>query len=601
MKRIFWIGLWTTLLLGSCAQDEGMASDDNGNNKPLGDQAYMTIRIADAGVNTRAERDFDYGTTDEQSVNDARFFFYDANGIFVTEASVWGSGTPVTSENGQADGNVEFNGNTVIVLNGLTGKGYPKYLVTALNAPTTFTPASTLTELLTEETDVNGGIYKDPSGTTKRFIMSTTSYKRTDDVPYYVTEIKDTDLQPGPVSGTASNPVTVYVERLAAKVTLQLSSNFTPTADKNNRYKLTVTVAGADNDNVTGSNPPMGAEEIYIEFVGWGLNATAKDSYLLKNINAAWSSETSGLGFNWNDATNYRSYWGMSYNYNDAATAYPDKAAGITTSCKLNYISANDISNSTINTTGTSQYCAENTFPATIAAKLSARTSILLKAKIYDKDNNTPDLVRYRGVLWQQADYINYVLNSLNHATTGGISNYRYLKSGTHGEETAVYSQLDATCVELQHTGDGEVIVQLKMKDSAIEGKKEPLTTIYLKTESGYTPLDETGVTTLQGLLSAFNSTNKANGYQGGLMYYNIPIEHLRTITTGQTDVKEGNYGVVRNHHYVVTINKLENIGKGIFDPDEDIVPGDTEDDTYYLGTNIKILSWKIVEQNVDL
>ena len=61
-------------------------------------------------------------------------------------------------------------------------------------------------------------------------------------------------------------------------------------------------------------------------------------------------------------------------------------------------------------------------------------------------------------------------------------------------------------------------------------------------------------------------------------------------------------YGIVRNHHYVVTVNSLTKIGKGIFDPEEEIVPGkNDEKDTYYVGARINILSWKIVNQNVNL
>ena len=96
-----------------------------------------------------------------------------------------------------------------------------------------------------------------------------------------------------------------------------------------------------------------------------------------------------------------------------------------------------------------------------------------------------------------------------------------------------------------------------------------------------------------------FNESNPATGYTDGLMYYNIPIEHLRAIEGD--DLKEANYGVVRNHYYKVTINKLENVGKGIFDPNEVIVPGDDDKTLYYVGASIHILSWKIVNQGVEL
>lgn len=94
-----------------------------------------------------------------------------------------------------------------------------------------------------------------------------------------------------------------------------------------------------------------------------------------------------------------------------------------------------------------------------------------------------------------------------------------------------------------------------------------------------------------------------ATAYNGGLMYYNIPIEHLNNgAITENGIIPEAKYGVVRNHHYVVTVDKLEKIGKGIFDGDEKIVPGDDPDgDIYYVGAKINILSWKIVSQNVEL
>ncbi|MEI3555047.1 MAG: fimbria major subunit [Alistipes senegalensis] len=50
-------------------------------------------------------------------------------------------------------------------------------------------------------------------------------------------------------------------------------------------------------------------------------------------------------------------------------------------------------------------------------------------------------------------------------------------------------------------------------------------------------------------------------------MYYNIRIEHLNnsdeTTEEGKTIIPEAKYGVVRNHHYVVTINSLSKPGTG--------------------------------------
>ena len=573
MKKVYLIGALAAMLLGACSGDDGQGAG-SGAGGPQGGQAYLTVRIMDAGTATRATGNstapFENGTDGERKVTDARFFFYDGAGKFVTEASVWNGGTATTGKQ-----NVEFNGNSVIVLQGLEETGYPKYMVTVLNAPAAFVPGETLTEM---ETARSGGIYT-AAGTADNFIMSTTSYARPDATPYYVTELKSTDFHAEPATPSA---IDVYVERLAAKVTLNVSSALSQSAT-GGRYKLNVTVAGDDNND-------EGAMDIYVELLGWGLNATAKNSYMMKNIDPAWANTDAslGTGWTWNDQTNFRSYWAKSCNYADTKDKYPANAADVAADknneLTLSYISANDISDAAIDGKA-SAYCAENTFGADVAATPSARTSILLKAKICDKDGNGLDVLRYNGMLFKQDAYLAYVLNAQSAKLNAWL-----LTSGTAGQADAKYAQIDGRHVELVNVGDGKVKVQLK---------KDLTATLYKYENGAYTAFTDADKTALNETLADFNKSNPAIGYKGGLMYYNIPIEHLRPITGA--DIKEANYGVVRNHHYVVTINKLENVGKGIFDPSEVIVPGTETENTYYVGASIKILSWKIVNQGVDL
>ena len=60
---------------------------------------------------------------------------------------------------------------------------------------------------------------------------------------------------------------------------------------------------------------------------------------------------------------------------------------------------------------------------------------------------------------------------------------------------------------------------------------------------------------------------------------------------------------MVRNHVYALDVTSIKNLGMGVFDPEEEIVPDDpfNEDKLYQVGANIKILSWKVVNQNVEL
>lgn len=96
------------------------------------------------------------------------------------------------------------------------------------------------------------------------------------------------------------------------------------------------------------------------------------------------------------------------------------------------------------------------------------------------------------------------------------------------------------------------------------------------------------------GLVERFNS---------GKAYFNIPLKHIWGVNKGKFEAGKvvlGDYGVVRNHIYDLTINKITGMGTGIGDPDQPIVPP-TENDQYYISTRLNILQWRLVRQNVDL
>lgn len=570
INKVF-LGLFACAALSACSNDESGIAPNDDPKVFTGDEAYMTVRLADAGSNTRATGgDFEYGT-DEQAVANAHFYFYDENGVFVVQGNAWNGGNP----SGDPVGNIEFTSNTLVVLKGLTKKAYPKYMVTVLNKPQNFVHGTTLTEMKAALADnMSEGIFYDNSGT-NYFAMSTTSFAGQAGLEdnYFVTEIKEENFSLEPITGTIANPVTIYVERLAAKVSLMLSQDLE--AEKINGkdyYKIKATVAGdpnAGDDNIA-------AENLYIELLGWKLNATAKKSRIVKNINKDW--QDSDFGFSWNAAGNHRSYWGQSFNYGQSG--YPTNAAEAAASEYLNYVSLED----GIVEIGKSAYCPENTNTSTIVSANfpSAVTSILLKARICDKDGNALNLLRYNGLLFQQGTFLEYVLNILKsrnelnvwYATTDG--------SGT------TYTQIGKDYVELVNVADGELKVVFTNPSS---------TTLYSKgAGDAYTE-----ITAFDGLNTSLADVSAgAVGYNGGLMYYNIPIEHLNNADITNGVIPEAKYGVVRNHRYVVTINKLENMGKGIYDETEVIVPGE-DVETYFVGANINILSWKIVNQGVDL
>ncbi|MCM1503364.1 MAG: fimbria major subunit [Bacteroidales bacterium] len=428
------------------------------------------------------------------------------------------------------------------------------------------------------ETKLAGKIYKedtDNNVTTRYFAMSTTSYKS--DLPYYfVTEVEMKNFANEPVAAEIADPVVVYVERLAAKVTLNVSSDL---KSENGLYKLNVTLSGDDNnEGEKEEDNNIGATNIYLKFIGWGLNATANDSYMMKNIDTGWD-DGKFSSFKWNDAGNFRSYWGKSYLYNDAN--YGEK---------LTY---KNVKGLTGNGIGDSDYCAENTTTATYAANRDAVTSVVLVAEICDKEGKAlEDYVRYNGILYTKASYLNYVLNS--------VELNLYTKSQNEKGET-VYTKVDNKYAVLAELGSDGVYAQIQVPEGA-----EGLYALTAGTTDDYQPA--TDFSEANNALKAFNvsknsdgvETSSANGYKGGQMYYNIPIQHFERPVTDP--VGEANYGVVRNHLYSITVNSLTKLGKGIYNPDEVIIPNeDDEKESYYVGAEINILSWKIVSQGVDL
>ena len=576
MNKLF-LGLFACTALCACSNDESELILNETPNVFTSDKAYINIRLADASSLTRAqEGDFEYGTN-EQSVKNVYFYFYDADGVFVTQGDVWTDGNASVTTPAE---NIEFKSNNVVVLQGLDKKEYPKYMVTVLNKPDNFVYGKTLDEMQTALADNNAeGIYYPTTTndvTTNYFTMSTTSYTEANRAKYFVTEVKEENFSLEPVTdvNVITNAMTVYVERLAAKVTLNVSGELPK--DANGRYPIKVTVAGEDNSAGSGN---IASEDLYVELLGWKLNATAKKSYMVKNMDVTWTNDA--LGFTWNRPTDYRSHWSKWFHY--GFSGYPENAAGIPANSQyLNYV---DLKND-LTELEAPPYCAENTNTNTIVTANfpSAVTIILLKAKVCDASGNALDLVRYNGVLFKQDSFLEYVLNILK---TKNQLNVWY-EDGKDDKGDTKYTQIGREYVKLENVGDGKVKVVFT---------NENATPLY---EEDGTTYSNQSITGLNDNLAAASAGTIA--YNGGLMYYNIPIEHLNNgAITANGTIPEAKYGVVRNHHYVVTIDNLEKIGKGIFDEDERIVPGDPDGDTYYVGAKINILSWKIVSQNVEL
>lgn len=579
MKRTsLFLSLLTAIMFAGCSNDDvieektlPISSDGN---------AYLAVKIASVPDTRGTDEGFEYGTEDEHAVTSADFYFYDKDGAYVAKANVWNGGNP-----GGDDENIEFEGNSVVMLKGLTEKNFPKYVVTILNEPDNFEPGINLKAM---EDRLIGSIK-----TGDNFIMTTTSYKHVDSENfagtqplYFATEVKAENFVKDPTGDPKAKPVVIYVERVAAKVKLGVDeTKLTKVAGEDNTYEVRATVAG--NPNTENGNDNIGAEVLRVRFDGWGLNATAKETHIVKNIDCTWTDNAFGTPA-WNEPTNFRSLWGM-------GTAYdkdPD-ANGIYT----NYLNYNKLSQMTA-TVGTGNlYCAENTNTAARLNNLAANaTSVVIAATLLTNDGEgwgAHNMVRYSGLLYTEKAFKDYVLANLN--TLGKLNYWQKELTSAEGEPEAYnYTQIGADAVEIVVVNEGDNSeVKLVVTDEA----KAKTWVVRGGTPAG----DQT--TTLDSLdiaLSAF----VGNGFKGGKMYYNIPIEHLFNGVDADA-LEEGEYGVVRNHYYKLLVNKLEKVGTGVWNPGEGdyeypIIP-DSDPDYYQVGVQINILSWRVVSQDVEL
>lgn len=104
-------------------------------------------------------------------------------------------------------------------------------------------------------------------------------------------------------------------------------------------------------------------------------------------------------------------------------------------------------------------------------------------------------------------------------------------------------------------------------------------------------------------------------GFKGGKAFYTIPIKHLGFYRKGNANagkmgtesnfkwdqVKSGDFGLVRNHVYSITVDQIVGLGNGIPNEFDPIVPP-TDPEEYFIGARIIVLNWAVVpEQHVTL
>lgn len=605
-------------LLSACSSDEPAGNSVPENVKGM--DAYLRVNIqavgdmmgrADYNDGTPGNGQYEYGSEAENKVNNVKFYFYAPNKTFMQEGTL----TTFNSSTGTNE-NVEVFGQKVLVLKGLTNNTTPRYLLTVINPPQGFDPGATLDDTRNALVDAVQSDYNE----TKGFVMSTSSYVETATpgdagyaYEYGANLLSTTDFLVQPAGTTTPDNVfegadnslhvvDIYVERLAAKIQVELGAELNLNED--GYVAINVPVAGDPNE--LDENEAL--KTVYVKLSSWGLNATTKQSYMTKNIKDMTAAPIGTWA--WNNVGYHRSYWGHSVVWGQDLSA---ANANFIKLAQANKPFVLDATNNKFNY----DYCFENTntldkIASANLTKTGNLTHVIFSAGVYEKKDGAYlplDMVRFNGSLYRTSWFYKFALNNLN---LNDKLNYYKQDPGN----TSHYIQMDADDLKLalksvaatEGNGMVKIVSGVTTADKYfVKGEGDTYTEYNFTedTKDGEGNVTAKGtITLLNEALANFDNSGKtiANAFNGGAMQYAIPIEHLVKTRGASNAIVEGNYGVIRNHWYVLTVNKLVRLGTGVFDPEEVIVtPVEPEDPTYYMGARINILSWKIVTQKVEL
>lgn len=342
----------------------------------------------------------------------------------------------------------------------------------------------------------------------------------------------------------AAAPDEIYVERTVAKTTVKVGAT-------NDSKSLTIN--GGDFNGAT------------VEFEGWTLNTTNKQTYLVRNVTSwnTWAGYTmpstptpnSGNRFFGNDDAFYRVYWAIDPNY---STAGGSNLSTYTSSATSSVTWTTIDNNSTASGSEHPEYCLENTTDETRMLETEL-TGVLFKATF------TP-----------------------NGAATG--SNFFMLAN-----KSEIYTQESFLNLVNTILGAGTVVAD------NISGDGGTYTTS--SGVAGWLGITEEQATTL---LADSRIGNDIKFYKNGVSYYySAFIKHfgddLTPFTSGSYTAPNhlGRYGVVRNNWYELTVTKVTGPGSPeIPEPDDEKTPDDTES---WIRCAINVLSWAKRSQAVEL
>lgn len=590
-KRSFLFGALAALAMVGCSDNE--IEKDNGFVVPEDGVVYAKISVAMAGngMGSRGfatgNEEFDPGTNGkddvigENDINSLLFVFYNKNGIVVGNSLVDKEkldAMTLMNKKDELGATHMFQGVVQVTLNPAITET-PSYVMAYANPQNTGDQRNPLPQVLHQERGnvkdsdgyftMNNSVYYDESGK----LVTATPTK-----PEEYFDSEDDARQ-------STSKTTIYLERMAAKVTANISSTL-----KNDPYEVN--------------------ESKHLVFdiahAKWCLTGTEKKMFLIKNLPETKSAAEEFVG-NW-AFSSYRTYWARSYTYTaegkgnavfggNADPTFPTTGLGAeNVEYSLEYSLYSDVKNSFGETP---EYCLENTGrPAKYNDYPSASTNILIAGKYKVQDANGNLVAGFNGE-GDAAPTFYYFTNDLylddvNQGANGS------LRTAMVKNQVSVYADAKGTTPAGE---DNFQVIQIEGQPASryYLQLKDGISNLYYKVGDNCTLIGaDEGQTSVSAVNNALQEmVPSAIKYNHGEAFFSVPIEHTG-IRDNDGALLTGTYGVVRNHSYKITINSIQGLANGV-DDDEPLIPTPRDQTKYWVGADIKTLSWHVVTQGVDL
>ena len=566
------------LTVASCSSSDDITEIAEGST------SYIAVNLKTVGNaptgNARQTRytDSQNGTYEdgvgvENKIKSVRFYFFNADGTPYILNNVNGKGNYIDREvnvnPGDQSQTVEGITETVLVLNGENHVA-PASMLTVINPD--INP-----ELLQNGAALRWSVMRKELKGTKfydndHFMMSNSTYEEAGN------DLCTTQLTGKTYASSddaQSHPVNVYVERVNAKVNANVvGTNFEKeTADvifdgvsmKDNQKTKVGVLSLAKEDGTTDQ------KNIFAYIVGWGLASENGKAELFKQIDTQkFTDEILGIS-PWSSADYHRSFWSLSV---------PFGGTGADKNEPVNY----KFSEYT-HKLGDAVYTLPNT-PTEVIDDAHVYNNTLTKfvvaARLAYKDADgslqPAEICEYKGQEFLGTD-------NLKKTFLNEISRY-YKKVPVAAGGPDKYVNLDPSDITFTTTApsgtqakDYEVFATLANPD------------ITLYEQKGGVWNEVTDKSVVYNMLQG----TPAEVRKGGMAYYYTTIKHL-----GEKG-KLGEYGIVRNHSYQISLNSIKGFGTPVYNPEKIIVPAIPSNDKTYLAAKINVLSWRVVPSTVDL